>query len=87
LEGKPYEYHDNSLQLLLDSAEGYVRSLCIPFVDSDGDPDTLPEQLQAAVLLLCCHWYDRRGVVSDRGQAHQTELPYSVSALLASFRG
>ena len=83
-----HDLDETSLQLLLDAAENHVRALCIPFKNAEtGALTALPEQLQAATLLLTAHWYDNRGVMNEGRRGSGVELPYSVSSLLASFRG
>ncbi len=75
---------DNSLQKLLDAAETYIRGLCVEYVDTDGAWDTLPDDLQTAVLLLTAHFYDHRTVFVSKQSV--SELPFSISALIASYR-
>ena len=82
-----HDLDDSSIQDMLTAAEGYLRRLCQPFLDGEGDPlplADLPADFQMAIKQLVGHWYDRRGA-TDFKQQH--ELPFCVNALIASFRG
>ena len=75
---------DAKVQSILDAAESYIRSLCKPYLNESEQWDTLPPELQQAVLILASHWYDNRGIISQG--RHLSELPFSVSALVANHR-
>lgn len=74
---------DSSIQKLVDAAEAYIRSLCVPYVDEGGDESALPDELETAVMILASHWYENRALMSEK---QAVELPFSVSALIANFR-
>jgi uncharacterized phage protein (predicted DNA packaging) len=82
-----HDEDDNSIRDLLTAAETYLRRLCQPWVDDSSDEiilDELPVDFQMAVKLLVAHWYDTRRVTDHK---HHAEIPFSVSALIANFRG
>ena len=79
-----HDEDNNNIMFLLSAAEKYIRDLCKPFVDAEGVNVNLPVDLQQAVLLLCSHWYDNRGVLGKSG--FLSEVPYAVSCLVANHR-
>ena len=75
---------DITINFLLDAAEGHLREICKPYVDEEGNRDTLPVGLQQAVMLLASHWYDNRGIIGRKGFVN--ELPHAIDALIACHR-
>lgn len=47
-------------------------------------PETFPEPLRKAILLLVSYWYDNRSAVDDRGTA--AEIPLAFNDLVFPFR-
>ena len=80
-----HDRDDFVIERLYAAAQAYVFNLCEDFVDEAGDPTDPPEDVKQAILFLVSHWYDSRGVIYT-GRARGDEIPFTVSALLSSYR-
>lgn len=73
-----FDDHDAVITALIDAAEDYLGRIGCPV-----DTDPIAPTVQQASLLLIGHWFDNGSTV-DSGTSH--EVPFSVSALVASVR-
>ena len=75
-----HEADDAYIRQLITAADVFIKA----YTD---DLETLPEDLQQAVLLMISHWYDQRSII-DNSKARQTgqEMAFTLSALLANHK-
>lgn len=67
----------------LDSYPSGTEYLTVRYVAGYGDASDVPASFKRAMLLLIRQWYDNRTAAAERAQ---TELPFSVKALLNPYR-
>ena len=91
----PFDYSNladvkNYLRVDHDQDDDYITQLIAAadaFIKSYTSLETLPGDLQQAVLLMISHWYDNREVVStSRASKAGIEMAFTVSAILANYK-
>lgn len=63
-----------------------VEAIRVRFVAGWADAASVPAPLKLAIKLLVGHWYENREEVSVGAGVAQSQIPYGVDALLASYR-
>ncbi|MGR4929049.1 head-tail connector protein [Bradyrhizobium sp. CAR08] len=75
---------DDALQHYLDAADEYVRGFLAVDPEAQDPPETVPDTVNQAVLLLAADWYQNRESTAPDA-LH--EVPYGAQQLLNQVRG
>jgi hypothetical protein len=85
-----FDGHDATLTRLIAAAEQWavnflnIESLDDLVVDEEESPQTIPEVVTSAILMMVAHWFENREAINVGNIV--TQIPYGVETMLWPYR-